>query len=523
MSLKFGSPRGAQPFKPLCNKARLSLIRQNYNPNTLPIYSYGNGLLRIEEDNNASNELAKNQTIVSYLDPISNETKPARAENLAAIQQHGVIMENKTYNGLPTLDLAGRVAGRDMKIAQSSLKRFKVVLDRRAYAMQPVSVFKLALPKRGIESIVLRAVRVEHATFTNGEITVTAVQDVFGLPATNFIKEQPSLYVPPDLTALPIHTARLFEVPYTHLLEDFTVESLSRMNAQAYIMPLAISPNELHQDFNILSKTQSASSYDDAGTGGFIFSSLVDHVIAQSVSQTVLNLSSIIDTELVYIGQCALINDEIVQVKAMNTGANQVTVARGCIDTVAVQHASGSRIWFYDGSNVAENSMPTGQALNFKLLSRTARNTLGSASAAILSMTAQQRIMRPFAPANPLLNDTSYPAQLAATLSKVSWSHRNRITQGTNVLNQLAASQSLETNSSYIVKVYKRSTLTGAWQLIGTKEDIAVTQLFINSSDPMQEPSLSVDLTNAVMLRVEIYAKLGALESLQKHVIDTVV
>ena len=117
----------------------------------------------------------------------------------------------------------------------------------------------------------------------------------------------------------------------------------------------------------------------------------------------------------------------------------------------------------------------------------------------------------------------SYPAQLTAALSKVSWAHRNRITQGSNVLDQLAASQTLEANVSYVVKIYRRSTLTGTWQLMGTKEDIAVNHLFINSTDPLQEPSLTVNLSGAVMLRVEIYSKLGALESLQKHVIDTLV
>jgi len=71
-----------------------------------------------------------------------------------------------------------------------------------------------------------------------------------------------------------------------------------------------------------------------------------------------------------------------------------------------------------------------------------------------------------------------------------------------------------------VVKVYKRSTLNGAWQLIVTKEDIVVTQLYINTSDIIQTPSLDVNLSNAVMIKAEVYSVQDALESLQKQMLE---
>lgn len=165
---------------------KLVLIRESDSPDSLPSFDYGTGILRIEEDNNSSNDLVTNQLVVSYTDPVSNETRTVRTENLTSIQRDGIILQNKTYVGLPTVDLAGRVASRDMKIIQSHLKKFKIVLDRRAYSLQPASDFVLKIPQRGIESIIMRAVRVEHNELTNGEITVTAVQDVFGLPKKSY-------------------------------------------------------------------------------------------------------------------------------------------------------------------------------------------------------------------------------------------------------------------------------------------------------------------------------------------------
>lgn len=126
---------------------KLVLIRESDSPDNLPSFDYGTGILRIEEDNNSSNDLVTNQLVVSYTDPVSNETRTVRTENLASIQQDGIILQNKTYVGLPTVDLAGRVASRDMKIIQSHLKKFKIVLDRRAYSLQPASDFVLKSPK----------------------------------------------------------------------------------------------------------------------------------------------------------------------------------------------------------------------------------------------------------------------------------------------------------------------------------------------------------------------------------------
>jgi len=56
--------------------------------------------------------------------------------------------------------------------------------------------------------------------------------------------------------------------------------------------------------------------------------------------------------------------------------------------------------------------------------------------------------------------------------------------------------------------------------LIGTKEDIVVRQLYINTSDIIQTPSLDVNLSNAVMIKAEVYSVQDALESLQKQMLE---
>lgn len=443
------------------------------------------------------------------------------ASGIASIQKYGVISENKSYVGIPTASLAARLAARDLKPSQSGIKKFKLVFDRRAYAQQPMSVFKISAPERGIDSMVLRAIRVEHNNISNGEITITAIQDVFGLPATSYIKDQPSLWEPPNSDPQPIVDARLFEVPYANLLDDFTVEELSRLSNQAYIMPLALQPNSLQQDFNILAKTASQSVYNDVGDGQFIFSSLVIETIPRSISQVIVMLASQIDTEFLTIGQCAVINNEIMRVNAINTETNQVTLARGCIDTVPVTHAANSRIWFYSGiATVAENSMTTTQVLNFKLLSRTFEQEYDAALASVLNITAQQRVMRPYPPAHILINDLLYPVSIAA-LNKVSWKHRNRITQGTNIVDQSAATTTRETDVTYSIKLYKKITPAGAFTLVAEQHGMTATEILINPTPPTT--GLDADLSNAVEVRIELYAVLNSLQSLQQHSVDVLI
>lgn len=499
---------------------KLVLIRESDNPETLPSFDYGTGMLRIEEDNNSSNDLVTNQLVVSYTDPVSNETRTVRTENLASIQRDGIILQNKTYVGLPTSDLAGRVASRDMKIIQSHLKKFKIVLDRRAYALQPASAFVLKIPQRGIDSMMMRAVRVEHGTLTNGEITVTAVQDVFGLPRTTYSQVQPSLWVQPSLSPEPIVNARLWQLPYTHLLEVFSLEQLA-LNSDGYALVLAERPNSLQQGFEIWAKTTGEPSEQYAGQGQFVSRGVVQNAVYQTSQITTLTLDNI---GVISIGQCALLNDEIVQIAHIDLAKKQIQVKRGCMDTVPTAHAQTSVIWFYDDvAVVAEKAVKVGQTLNVKLLSQTSQGTLDLSNATANSLLINNRHTRPFAPADVKINDLSYPSQIQA-LNKISWAGRNKISQNTAILDQTAPHQTPETGTTFGLIISKKVSETGDYQVVAEKHDFAGFELDIVKENPSNDDNkLVANLENAVMIKVELWAVKDGLESWQRHSIEVAV
>lgn len=502
---------------------KLTLIRESENPDSLPSFDYQTGILRIEEDNNSSNDLVTNQMVISYKDPVSNETRTVRTENIASIQRDGIILQNKEYVGLPNAELAGRVASRDMKITQSHLKKFKIVFDRRAYLLQPASAFVLKIPQRGIESIIMRAVRVEHHELSNGEISITAVQDVFGLPKTAYSQIQASLWVKPDFQPLAIEHSRLFELPYTHLLDDFSHEQLQFMQQLGYVMPLAQRPNDIQLDFDVWAKLTTEINEQYTGTGQFIYRGTVQHDVAKIAGLTTLIMDNL-DAHLLDVGQCAVLgdgqNDEIVQIQAIDFEKNQLTVKRGCIDTVPQAHPENSSLWAYqDIATVAERAVQTGQTLNLKLLSKTSQGQYDSIKATALSFMPQQRIARPFPPANVKINGLSYPKTINE-LKNISWLGRNKISQNTTILDQLAPHQTAEDGTTFSLIISKKTNQNGSYQVVAEKHGITGYQIDIIKIGTATDGQLVANLDNAVMIKVELWTIKNGLDSLQRHDVE---
>lgn len=433
---------------------KLILIRQNYDASTLPVYNNGNGLLNIVDDNNAANDISSNHTLVTFRDPITNQDQQIRAENIASIQKYGVISETKTYSGIPTQALAGRVAARDMKIAQSSLKKFKLEFDRRAYQMQPMSVFKINAPEQGIESVILRAVRVEHSDITNGKITVTAMQDVFGLADQNFIGNQPNLHQPPISTALPVSNPLIYEVPFFELLQDFSTVDLQAKSGQGYLAVAAAPPTPLHISFDLLAKASSEVAYNNVGTSDFAFISS----IADTMNQTGEAITCVLNDPVVdvAVGDRALLGSEIVRIDAIDPEANTVTLARGCIDTEPQPHAAGTKFYLYSGlTNAANRVFNAGQTANLKIITRTVSDELNAASATVYSAQLSNRLTRPYPPCQVRLNSEYFPGQTDVTNGlKIAWNHRNRLMQVGQAPSFTESSNVVEANTKYGLNIF---------------------------------------------------------------------
>jgi len=193
----------------------LRLIRDDYKQDQLPLFDIENGLLEIGEATVSSPTKMVNEIRVTYRDPVTNEDRVVRASNLAALQASGgsINVLSKEYPGVPTAEIASRLAKRDLKAAAPGLRRFSLTFDRRAFSLYPGGVVRIQDLQRNIPDMVLRIATIDYGTLRDGKIKVTAVQDVFGTPKRGFTVIGPPTWTPPNSTPC-VGDYQLYELPY---------------------------------------------------------------------------------------------------------------------------------------------------------------------------------------------------------------------------------------------------------------------------------------------------------------------
>lgn len=485
---------------------KLVLIRENYEVDTLPLYNSSNGLLNIAEDNNAANDVSSNQVSVTFRDPITNQDQQIKAENVAAIQKYGVITETKNYAGLPVAALAGRVAARDLKISQSSLKKFKLIFDRRAFQMQPMSVFKISAPEQNINSLVLRAIRVEHDNITNGQITVTALQDVFGLADQNFINTQPNLNEQPNYTArLPKrfiaepnkNEFRILELTYYDVCNQFTNGYQKQFGPYTHYVGLIIKElSPMHMYFELwlqhIYRKQELLQlweivYNNNSTIGHfaVTVKLVEPMPLGYEKITVAVYGNLLNISSVSIGSAALIDKEVLRVEAIDP-TGYVTFSRGCTDSVAKYHAANTEVWFYEDV-IAVGARPftrkidpsTGGRDEINFIAKTftkydqtpkhlmdvglidrvynSANDPANVPNVLLGTVSASSYSTAFAPYPPAAvyynNLVPLIPYLQKTLETIRWSNRNRLIQLDMLFDQTATGIELEAGCSIMLNL----------------------------------------------------------------------
>lgn len=193
----------------------LSLIRNDYVPAELKLWDTSNGILSITSSKVNTSTVIINEVIVKYRDPILNEERSVNVQNLSALQNNGGVFNTmtKNYRGIPTGDIARRVAQRDLRANAQGLRRFTITMDRRGSFINPGDVMLIQDLEREILPTVVRVATVKDGTLLKGEIQLVVIQDVFTYPATSYVHEQPNTWQPVDMTPC-LGQNEVFEVPY---------------------------------------------------------------------------------------------------------------------------------------------------------------------------------------------------------------------------------------------------------------------------------------------------------------------
>lgn len=446
---------GAKLFTARNGLITIKLIRDDYKVDDLPVFDENSGLLKLEYDN-TNNTTVPSKIVVTYKDALTFKERPAMAVNLAVAQsQGGQSVQTLDFKGLPTGELATRVAYRELKIRTSSLKRFNLELDRRAFDLDIGDVFVV----RKVNTIV-RVERIEEQFLTDGTIKINAIQDLYGLPKVAFNPTPPIENTDPDNTPVPIEQYLIVEVPYRELSGLIDQANLSLLDeTTSYIMVIAASPKGTCRNYNLASRIQGTSQFNIAEPAGdWCPTAIITHELGYLDKTT--QLADAVLLEDVEIGTAAIINDEIVRIDQINLSNSTITVGRGCADTVPHKHAAGSRIWFYDGFETSDTTeYNPNLIIETKLVSNTYIGQLELSDAPTEVFTIKGRQGRPYAPGNLKINGKAYPTAINTNNITISWSHRDRLLQADQLIDTTIGDITPEANTTYSLTFYTGATV----------------------------------------------------------------
>lgn len=236
---------------------KLKLIRLDYDPNALPIYTTDSGILAITEADVSALGPSINEVIVEFTDPVSGEKRTKSAQNLGLLQASRGVFNSltKSYPGVPTTELAARLAQRELRMNALALRRFSIRFDRSAWRIPPAGVMRISDPVRGIQNVVVRVGRIDDGTLTDGTITINAVQDVFALPQSAFSATQPPNWVKPNNKPV-LKEHRAFEVPYFLLNQSMSPADFDYLEDDSgYLGTVVSKPSDLSLAYNIFVKS----------------------------------------------------------------------------------------------------------------------------------------------------------------------------------------------------------------------------------------------------------------------------
>lgn len=439
----------------------INLIRADYDASVLPLFDYNSGLLEIKDDESSSPSTTINELIVRYHNPVTNEDAEVRTQSLGGIQSVGKTTSTIEYPGLPVASLAFRVAQRDCRIFAYGLRRYTLVLDRRAWKLAPTKVFRIADLQRGLANMVLRVAEVEDKLDEDGDgtITIKAVQDVFGLPATAFASRQPPAWKPPDTTPVGATFRDVQESSYRDLAHVLTTAELQAVASdQGAVLTVAAKPANLAFNYAIWSKT-GAEDYIQRGVADWCpTGTLLAGIGLYDTSLTLANMSGVNDDN-VQDGQAIYIGTEIM--KLVSRVGPVLTVERGCADTLPQAHLADDRVWLYDRfAGTDGREYVAGETVSLKLLTHTSTGDQNIVTAPVDTVTMNRRQYRPYPPGNFKLEGTLYGN---VTLVKgdvdFTWAHRDRLSQDDTLIGHTTANIGPEAGTTYTLRFYNGVTL----------------------------------------------------------------
>lgn len=464
-----GHMNGMLYTRPDNGQFSIKLLRDDYTVSSLSTFNESN-VVTLESFERPSYAEMVNEIVVVYRPQGGVDDDSVTVQDLASIQaQGGIVSQTVQYPGIDTAVNASRLAMRDLRQKSTPLSRIRIHVNRKAWNVVIGGVFKFSWAEHGLVDIVYRALSINYGTLTEGTIVIDAVEDVFGLPTSTYIGNQSSGWVDPIVSPSEFTTKRVEEANYFDIATRIGEADLALVpSTAAYYYGVTAQPNNYCQDYELWLSTNSGSTYSYGATAQPAPYAILSADITPI--QTTINYStysSNLEFTSQLIGTYALIDNEIVRIDTINLATKQITVGRGCLDTVPVAHVLGTMFICAEYASARIKTEYTiGTNLYNKFLMRTSLGLFDLTSALPVTKSLGGRFNKPYAPGNLKFNNVSYPPSFSGELT-VSWAHRDRTQQLVRpIIDHTSANIGPEVGVTYTIKLYDqnsvlRKTVTG--------------------------------------------------------------
>lgn len=441
----------------------LKLIRDDYDAGTLTTYD--------NDDIVAVNDFARgvygevaDEVWVDYWNVLDHKKESLPDQNVALIDMQGgkVAPLYRRYFGVTNATLAAKLAARDRQQIGAFNATFKLIGKRTMYDLYPGDVFKMTWDVLGIQTMIIRVLSVNYGNIRDGHIEFVCAEDVFGMKDALFDNPPTTGWSDPNNEPDDVTVYKLLETPYFELVRFIGVDGVAALdNDTGFLSIQALDPTGDSFDYELKLRDSPAGSFYEDGRGYFCPTATISADMPLNAQDVVVTLENVVDLYSVDVDTYAVIENEVVKVKSITVSSNQVTLARGCLDTVPEYHsgpnsagAGAARIWFMNMVNrIGNTEYTTSDQPGVKLLPRTILGTLAIGDATAYSASAfNSRMIRPYPPGDFKVNGSSYPSSFSGQPT-LTWKHRDRTLQVSDIIEHSNTTIGPEAGTTYTLRI----------------------------------------------------------------------
>lgn len=479
----------------------LKLIRDDYDEGSLPELTTSN-VERIEDFTRPAAGDLINQVTVKYWESADSQDQSVTVTDDALVQMQGqIIGRTNNYPGITNQTQATVVARRDLQSLSKPLASCTIYGNRATADLREGDAFRLTWPDYDLDAgVIMRVVEIGYGDAKDGRIQIKATEDVWSTPVYTIGTPVASAWTSPVNDPIGITDRLVQEAPYYWILSDRGAAEADNLltidDSAGFAIATGNSPTS--DALSITIATDSGAGYTEyESAASFCPTALLAAAIATEQGPTTIAIDSGVDLDEVAVGSLAQIDDELLRVDAISD--TSATFGRGVLDTVPDAHADNSVVYFWGVMGSDQVQRTASDSVDVKLLTVTGIGQLAQADAGTDTIVIAGRAARPYPPGDFKIDGSSYPSAFfldAAT--EISWKHRDRKTQGAELISAEHTSIGPEAGTTYTA------------QLVDTSDDSLIAE-----TTGITGESTTFDTTGvtAAVVRFVLFAVRGGLDS----------